>query len=295
MIMKLYAPKYYKKFKCIADKCQHSCCIGWEIDIDSETIKKYESTSSGYGKEILKSIEKGEVPHFRLAENERCPHLDENGLCRIITECGEDCLCHICREHPRFYNDIPCGKEVGVGMACEEACRMILSSDEYSVIEEIGETDGEEELYCFDATEYRGEIYSILSDASVSYDQRLRAIAEKYKISLSGVSKETIESLEYLDESHRELFSSFSCEAETPLDIEKYLERALAYFIYRHCTEAADEEDFRARLGLSLFCERLIASIAPKCESIFDAARIISEEIEYSDDNTEAIKLEFIF
>ena len=25
--IKLYAPKYYKNFKCIADKCEHSCCI----------------------------------------------------------------------------------------------------------------------------------------------------------------------------------------------------------------------------------------------------------------------------
>lgn len=41
--MKLYAPEYYKNFKCIADKCEHSCCIGWEIDIDEETLKKYEN------------------------------------------------------------------------------------------------------------------------------------------------------------------------------------------------------------------------------------------------------------
>ena len=31
--MKLYAPKYYNEFKCIADKCTHSCCVGWEIDM----------------------------------------------------------------------------------------------------------------------------------------------------------------------------------------------------------------------------------------------------------------------
>ena len=39
--MKLFAPKYYGSFKCIADKCEHSCCIGWEIDIDDTTLKKY--------------------------------------------------------------------------------------------------------------------------------------------------------------------------------------------------------------------------------------------------------------
>ena len=25
--MKLFAPKYYKNFVCIADRCRHSCCI----------------------------------------------------------------------------------------------------------------------------------------------------------------------------------------------------------------------------------------------------------------------------
>ena len=45
--MKLYAPKYYKNFKCIADRCPHSCCIGWEIDIDRTTLTKYESLSDG--------------------------------------------------------------------------------------------------------------------------------------------------------------------------------------------------------------------------------------------------------
>ena len=50
--MKLYAPKYYKNFTCIADQCEHSCCIGWEIDIDGKTLKKYESLKSGYGNAI---------------------------------------------------------------------------------------------------------------------------------------------------------------------------------------------------------------------------------------------------
>ena len=38
--MKLFAPKYYTEFSCIADRCRHSCCIGWEIDIDADTAEK---------------------------------------------------------------------------------------------------------------------------------------------------------------------------------------------------------------------------------------------------------------
>ena len=33
----------YSGFKCKADKCNHSCCKGWEIDIDEDTLGYYKS------------------------------------------------------------------------------------------------------------------------------------------------------------------------------------------------------------------------------------------------------------
>jgi lysine-N-methylase len=260
-------------------------------------MEKYESLSEGYGAEILKSIDKEETPHFRLSENDRCPHLDGRGLCRIITELGEGFLCHICREHPRFYNDTPYGKEVGLGLSCEEAARIVLSSDSYANIVEIGESEDEEANFFFDPIPRRERIFSILSDRSRPYEERLAAIGEEYDVSTDMVTeerwKELLGDLEYLDEGNRELFSCYSPYKKTPAELEKQLERALAYFVYRHCTAAFDGEEFRASLGFCLFCERLVASVAPLCESIFDAARIVSEEIEYSEDNTEAVKSEF--
>ncbi len=299
--MKLFAPKYYKEFVCIADKCRHSCCIGWEIDIDAETAEKYSRMTEGYGGEIAVSIESVEVPHFRLSDGDRCPHLDAHGLCRIITNLGEGYLCDICREHPRFYNDTPRGREVGLGISCEEACRIVLGSDSYAEISEIGEADGEEENIGFDAIALRTHIFSILSDKSLVYEEKLRRIHGEFGVSPTDRRdsdwRELLDSLEYLDEEHRELFSVYSSDARTPTEYEKELERALAYFVYRHCTPAADEEEFRAALGFALLCERLLASMVKMNSSpnILGIARIISEEIEYSEDNTEAIKTEFLF
>lgn len=88
--MKIFAPKYYTEFSCIADRCRHSCCIGWEIDIDADTAEKYRRMTGAYATAVLDSIEPGDPPHFRLGEGERCPHLDEKGLCRIIKACGEE-------------------------------------------------------------------------------------------------------------------------------------------------------------------------------------------------------------
>lgn len=291
--MKIFAPKYYLDFTCIADKCSHSCCIGWEIDVDERTMAKYSALRGGYGEKIKKSI-CGDVPHFALCEGDRCPHLDSRGLCRIICELGEGYLCDICREHPRFYNETARGREVGLGLSCEEACRIILSSDNYAEMTVIGD-DGEENELFFDSVAEREKIFEILSDRSSPYTERLSIIAKKYDIELTDIDwTDIINNLEYLEEEHRELFLGFSPNAETSLGTEKELERALAYFIYRHASAAENDEEFRAAVGFALFCERLLASIAPN-DAILDCARIISEEIEYSEDNTDAIKTEFWF
>ena len=91
-------PKYYKDFKCRADLCKNNCCIGWEIDIDDKTLKKYLSLGGALGAKIKENIAKtGGVSHF-LMKNGRCPFLNEHNLCEIITELGDGALCDICRE-----------------------------------------------------------------------------------------------------------------------------------------------------------------------------------------------------
>jgi lysine-N-methylase len=302
--MRLFAPHYYGSFKCIADKCTHSCCIGWEIDIDEATSFKYSMLSGGYGINIRNSIDHTDTPHFRLCENERCPHLSDSGLCNIITELSEDFLCDICREHPRFYNFTSRGKEVGIGMSCEEACRIILTSDEYNDFTEFGTEEGEPEQFEFDAIAERERIYTVLSDRSIPYTERLAALYNRYDASpalLSDIEwRNVIDSLEFLDGSHKELFLKFTSDTPVAKEIEPFLERTLAYFVFRHCSDACDNADFLARLGFCLFCERLMASIinAEDVKQLHDTirlSRIVSEEIEYAEDNTESIVWEFGF
>ncbi|MBO5682921.1 MAG: flagellin lysine-N-methylase [Clostridia bacterium] len=294
--MKLYAPRYYKDFKCIADKCPHSCCVGWEIDIDGDTLDKYKNLCGGYGDLISDSISvDGGTPHFTLGAGERCPHLDERGLCRIITSVGEDYLCDICREHPRFYNFTSIA-EVGLGMSCPAAARLILSSPSYAETEEIGERCAEADAVGFDGIAARGEVYATLGGAE-DYTAALERIYCEYSID-KGEDREwllTLDSLEYLDAAHKELFLKYSSALRpTEGEAQRYLERFLAYLIYRHATEAGDGEDFCERLAFCLFCERLLSALictegASNLDEVAELARVISEEIEYSEDNTAAL------
>ncbi len=68
------------------------------------------------GKLLRDNISKEGGPCFILAEDERCPFLLDNGLCKMIIELGEDSFCDICREHPRFYNCYEDREERGVGL-----------------------------------------------------------------------------------------------------------------------------------------------------------------------------------
>ena len=125
--MNLYVPDYYPAFHCVASKCRHTCCAGWEIDIDEEALARYATLGGDFGRRVERSISREGEPHFILTEDERCPLLNQDNLCDLILREGEDALCQICRDHPRFRNYFSGRVEMGLGLVCEEAARVILS------------------------------------------------------------------------------------------------------------------------------------------------------------------------
>ena len=42
-------PSYYKNFRCIGSVCTDNCCIGWEIDIDEDTLAFYRAQTGTIG------------------------------------------------------------------------------------------------------------------------------------------------------------------------------------------------------------------------------------------------------
>lgn len=100
-------PAFYKDFRCKADRCVHSCCMqNWDIDIDEATAMKYLVMTGEPGETIRTSMAGTKGNRRFIMKDGRCPLLQEDGLCRIIAETGEENLCDICAMHPRFF----CGK-----------------------------------------------------------------------------------------------------------------------------------------------------------------------------------------
>ena len=188
--MKQIAPNYYKKFNCIAGNCKDSCCqAGWEIDIDDKTASFYKSIDGGFGDKLNKNIDFTPPAHFKQKNKNSkltCPFLNDEKLCEIYINLGEEHLCQICKDHPRYFEWFKNTKEVGIGLCCEEAARIILTETEhFSVIEsEITptETDIINSSFEYDTEIYnyllttRKEIIDYLENTSISISSRLRNV-----------------------------------------------------------------------------------------------------------------------
>lgn len=122
-------PSYYKKFRCIADKCQDSCCIGWEIDIDEDTYSYYRHVEGAFGERLRAHMVTEEAcSSFVLEENGWCPFLNEKKLCDICIALGEEALSEVCTEFPRFTMEYENVREKILSVSCEEVGRLIFSS-----------------------------------------------------------------------------------------------------------------------------------------------------------------------
>lgn len=121
-------PIFYRQFSCKAGECLHSCCKGWEIDVDPASAEYYRSLSGPLGSELRAALlETEDGASFQLTEDGRCPFLQEDGLCRLIRELGEDTLCDICALHPRFFLEVGGYELSGLGLSCEKTCELLLA------------------------------------------------------------------------------------------------------------------------------------------------------------------------
>ena len=68
--MKHVYPRAYRDFSCIASACRHTCCAGWQIDIDADTADRYRGMEGAIGEEIRASLlpHEGGV-HFATVKN----------------------------------------------------------------------------------------------------------------------------------------------------------------------------------------------------------------------------------
>ncbi len=169
-------PDYYKEFGCIADKCEDTCCAGWQIVIDKESLQKYKKIRGDFRKRMLKSVNWFSGT-FRQDKDKRCAFLNENNLCDLYLACGKEGFCKTCREYPRHTEEFEGVREITLSLSCPEVARIVMNRKE--PVQFISyEKDGEEEFDDFDPFLYsvlddaRKEMIRLLQDRSLSVAER---------------------------------------------------------------------------------------------------------------------------
>ena len=86
-----------------------------------------------------------EGSHFVFSKAQpMCPLLNENGLCKVVLELGEEGLCDTCHMHPRFYKYIEDLELCGVGLSCEASVELLAEDMQSNqVIFTIEDDNGE--------------------------------------------------------------------------------------------------------------------------------------------------------
>lgn len=160
-------PDYYDEFSCIADRCEETCCAGWQIVIDEKALEAYKKVEGDFG-QILKASIDWEEGVFYQDENRRCAFLNNNNLCDLYTELGEESLCKTCTNYPRHIEEFENIREYTLSVSCPEVARILLSKKEtVEFMEE--EVDGEEEFEDFDFL-----LFSQLEDGRAVMEQILQ-------------------------------------------------------------------------------------------------------------------------
>ena len=295
----------FQNFHCIAGDCKHSCCIGWEIDIDEDSLDDYRQVSGDFGRRLSANIEWTETPHFKLTKDERCPFLNRQNLCDIILNLGEESLCQICTDHPRFRNFFSDRTEIGLGLCCEAAAKQVLSFKEKAEEVVLVEEDGGEPLSAWEQTilSARQKLIAVAQDRSLPFSARLQKIsdyagAKAAQKSLSGWAAfyKTLERLSPDWDKELEILAQIKTPLQNPPEAlpDTPFEQLSVYFLYRHLPNAEDARDLKKRAGFAaLSCQILFALCLEKAatgepfsvDTLAELARMYSSEIEYSQEN----------
>ncbi len=279
-------PDYYKEFKCIADKCRHSCCIGWEIDIDDATLQKYNNLKGDFADKLKSNIEFENTPHFKLNPNERCPFLNNDGLCDIIINLGEDMLCQICSDHPRFRNFYEDFTEIGLGLCCEAAAEIILTKKEKTILNLTPQ------ILQLPVLSFREKIFSVLQDRSLPIEDRVNNMLNLIDAHLPDNIDwySVFDSLEKMDKCWEDYLLRIKGGFETVSydnSLDTAYEQLLVYLIFRHFSDCQYDDRPRERVLFAVLIYKTIKTMntSNTMQELIKISRLYSCEIEYSDEN----------
>ncbi|WP_017416539.1 flagellin lysine-N-methylase [Clostridium tunisiense] len=196
--MKLRVPDYLKEFKCIASQCEDTCCAGWEVVIDEDSYKKYKKAKGEFGKRLRSEIIHREGENIFTLKGDNCAFLNENKMCDLYTELGEDSLCYTCKMYPRHIEEFGNLREIGISLSCPEAARLILRHNkkvEFEVSEiqeEITSYNDIDALLFINLLQCRKVIFHILQNRNIKLEHRISLVLKFTNEVQEGIDEDNL-------------------------------------------------------------------------------------------------------
>ena len=134
---------YYKEFKCKCGDCRRVCCGGWGITVsDAEYFRLLGLQCS---EELRRRLDVALAPaddpspeRFAIMKPSytgKCRLINEEGLCSLQIECGEEVLPAVCRMYPRSVT----AERAGCSCSCERVVEMLMREEPLSFSEPLPE------------------------------------------------------------------------------------------------------------------------------------------------------------
>lgn len=321
--MKTVAPDYYKNFVCTADKCKDNCCrVGWRIAIDVDTYKKCTNRTEDIFKRFCRGIELDNEGYF--INGGSCLMLRQDGLCEMALKYGEESLGYICKMHPRYINEYSDREEYGIGLACEEAARLIMTDENPNLFDVKEDVVSDTDELAEELIALRKKLIDfVLEDGSVEdkiagvllytekispliangeYDSAenvpLEEIRYKRERSLENIKEllEEFKNLEVLDIEWIKMLDTVGSEikAETE-EYDDELKRIFCYFLYRYLVLSSLDGDMLGAVKLAAVSVILLRELFPgkSQNERINIAHMYSKEIEYDDENLNSLLFDF--
>lgn len=184
-----FQPEYVDKFQCKGANCNAACCKGWRIFIDEKTYEQYSQAADA--QEIIKHMEFDSAYKnylVTLDEKNFCPFLNEDNLCRLQLEHGEEFLSKTCATYPRRTLNFKRFFERSLTLSCPVVADLILFNREpmrfeFVKVSEKIHSVGDKilmnslpivtEAFADMMFEVQGTMISILQERRLSLNQRL--------------------------------------------------------------------------------------------------------------------------
>lgn len=266
--MKIVKPTFYKTFKCIAGDCPDSCCQGWEVDADSDSLEYYKTLDNSL--EIKKRIDsvlsKDEFDNtiFTLAPKKRCPFLNDENLCDMHIAIGGEHTPYTCRTFPRFIYDFGATREIGISFSCPVASDMMYNTESFDFETEVNSdlptlNDIDAEKY-FLLYKGRAEAYKIAKDKNKNIRERLNDLLDlgvllqeklfPYDEGGDDIAFfDVFKNPELINPEWKEKVENFSLKQVSDTQSN---ENILMYFLYKYLMQAVYDDDALSKIKMAV-------------------------------------------